>query len=270
MTQETLGTTQSMQCIWCGRPSGTSEPVEHIVPEAIGCPVDFVLRNGEVCGPCNNGLAHLDQALVGDLEVYAAIAGVPRKGGRSPLISSYGNLRAGVRNGEMEFHFNMGPDSVVMPDGKVLPPYRGKPRDVSATFERIGNQAIINYDVQFGESPKVARALVKMGAEYLCWAKGRELASKVINGQVADFVRFGKGKRPVIIGNPDKDRYEHQFGHIGLEGEDGWYCSFRLAHFEVIVDLGPGQAVFDLMASRIYEKLGRHGWTTLPPEAFVR
>lgn len=267
-TQET-DTSLRLRCIWCGKSSGPGEPTEHIVPEAIGCPADFILSNGEVCGACNNGLAHLDHALVGDLEVYATMAGVPRKGGRPPLVSSYGNFRAGVRSGKTEFYFNMDQNPVPMPDGKMLPPYRGKARDVSAKLELAGSQATISYEIPFGTSSKVARALVKLGAEYLCWGKGRDLAAKVIDGPVADFVRLGKGKRPIILGGGDKTKYEHRFDHLACIGKDGWYCKFRLAHFEVMVDLSPELTAFDSIATRMFEAYGGRGWTTLPPEAFA-
>jgi hypothetical protein len=269
-TQEVDSDAPSVRCIWCGESSGPGEPLEHIVPEAIGCPKDLILSKGEVCGRCNHGLAHLDQALVADFEVFAMMAGVPRKGGRPAAISSYGNLRTNSKNGHVEYHFNMGPGNTTMPNGQTLPPFRGRPRDVNATFTREGGQATIGFGVEFGASPKVARALVKMGAEYFCWVQGRELASQVIQGPVADFVRTGKGARPVILGNPDKTKYEHRFGQIGRVGEQGWYCLFRLAHFDVMVDLGPDQAAFDKWAEEMYRCFGREGWTTLPPAAFVR
>jgi hypothetical protein len=260
-------TTHDLRCIWCGQPSGPEQPPEHIVPEAIGCPEDLVLTQGEVCGDCNNKLAHLDQALIDDLEIYAFMAGVPRKKG-PPAIHSHGNLRADVKNGHAATYINMDRAPTVMPDGRRLAGFKGQPRDIAATFTREGMTGTVEFDVRFGKSPKVARALVKMAAEYFCFTMGRDEAARLIVGAVADFVRFGKGDKPIILGAPDPSKYQHVFGSVGREGGD-WFCGFRLAHFEVVVDLGPGRRVFDVMAPRLHKNLGRTGWTTLPPEAFV-
>jgi hypothetical protein len=92
----------------------------------------------------------------------------------------------------------------------------------------------------------------------------------MIAGPVADFVRAGKGERPIILGGSDETKYQHHFGYIGKLGDSGWFCVFRLAHFDVMVDLSPERAVFDEMSSRMYKSLGGTGWTTLPPDAFVR
>lgn len=258
---------ENSRCIWCGLPSASDQPPEHIVPEAIGCPKDMVLVNGEVCGPCNHGLAHVDQALIDDLEVFAFMAGVPRKKG-PPAIHSHGNFRGTVKDGHASTYFNMDPTPVELPNGQQLSGFKGRPRDVNASLTRSGNIATVEFGVSFGRSPKVARALVKMAAEYFCWVRGREEVANIIAGPVADFVRAGKGDKPVILGAPDPTKYEHRFGSIGKEGDD-WFCGFRLAHFEVVVDLGPGRRVFDVMAPRLHKNLGRAGWTTLPPEAYV-
>lgn len=220
------------------------------------------------CGRCNHGLAHLDQALIGDLEIFATLAGVPRKRGRPPKVSSYGNLKADVKEGHLNAYFNMDPTPVATPDGQRLGAYRGKPRDVAAQFAQEGTQGTITFDISFGKSPKVARALVKMGAEYFCYAQGRQLASDVIAGSVSDFVRFGRGDRPLILGPAEDVSYRHWFGQIHRISDDGWYCIFRLAHFEVLVDLSPRGTVFEIMAARMFDRHGGKGWSTLPPDAF--
>lgn len=258
---------ETFRCIWCGAATTGHEPPEHIVPEAIGCPEDFVLRNGEVCASCNHGLAHVDQALVHDLEVYALMAGVPRKRGRGAKVSSYGNLHAEVKKGHADFFFNMDPTPVTTNSGKQLSGFRGRERDVRTSFAVDGATATIKFSLEFGRSPKVARALVKLGAEYLCWAMGRDIAANVITSPIADFVLRGIGYRPVILGGADKSKYGHCFGHIGKIDDQGWYCHFRLAHSEVIIDLSPDLIAFRKMAPQLYETLGPKGWTTLPVDA---
>lgn len=260
-------TTPLRQCIWCRRLTTDREPPEHIVPEAIGCPEDFVLRNGEVCASCNHGLGHLDQALVQDLEVYAAMAGVPSRKGRSSRISGYGNVVADQVGGKLTYFFNMGSTPVEIRPGKMLPGFRGKARDLKAHMKAKGGKAEITFDVGFGESPKVARALVKLGAEYLCWGLGPEIAAAVIQGPIADFVIHGRGYRPVVLFSPDKSKYEHVFEHL-VQTEEGHHaCMFRLAHMHVMVDLTPNLSAFPGFASALYQMHGRKTWTTLPLDA---
>jgi hypothetical protein len=225
------------------------------------------LRDGEVCAACNNGLAHLDQALVHDLEVYAMLAGVPRKGGRPPKISSYGNMRADVQDGHCRYYFNMESKPVVTETGTHLPGYRGRERDIKADLTVDGNAVMITFPVEFGRSPKVARALVKLGAEYLCWAKGRDCAADVLAGEIANYVVNGNGYRPVILFGGDRSRYEHRFEHIGKVDGSGWYCCFRIAHFSIMIDLTPDLSAFRRMAAHLHESLGSSGWTTLPLDA---
>jgi len=258
---------EAFRCIWCGDSTTGHEPPEHVVPEAIGCPEDFVLRNGEVCASCNHGLAHLDQALIHDLEVYALLAGVPRKRGRGAKVSSYGNLQAEVKDSHANFFFNMDPVPVTLDSGKQLPGFRGRERDIRASIAVDGSTATIEFPLEFGRSPKVARALVKLGAEYLCWAIGRDVAADVIAGPIADFVLRGAGYRPVILTGADWSKYQHRFEHIGRVDGQGWYVYFRLAHSEVIVDLSSDLAAFRTMAPHLYETLGPKGWTTLPLDA---
>jgi hypothetical protein len=94
------------KCIWCLNES-TVNHVEHIVPEALGCPDNFVLTNEEVCIKCNNGLGHIDQAVIDDFDFPAFMAGIPRKGGKPPIISSRGNVKGAVEPNGPGISFNM-------------------------------------------------------------------------------------------------------------------------------------------------------------------
>jgi hypothetical protein len=165
------------------------------------------------------------------------LAGVPRKGGRPPKISSYGNMRADVQTGHARYQFNMDSKPVVTEAGVHLPGYRGRERDIKADLTHDGDAVTIKFPIEFGRSPKVARALVKLAAEYLCWARGRDCAAQVLDGEITNYVVNGHGYRPVILFGADMGRYEHRFEHIGMVDGSGWYCCFRLAHFNVMVDL---------------------------------
>ncbi|MCF6319932.1 MAG: HNH endonuclease, partial [Proteobacteria bacterium] len=74
------------KCIWCGK-FNQDKDIEHIIPEALGCPKDFFLDNGVVCKKCNNNLAYLDRAVIGDFKIPAFLAGVTKKKNKSPKVS---------------------------------------------------------------------------------------------------------------------------------------------------------------------------------------
>lgn len=263
----TESTNAGRHCIWCGSATSGKEPLEHIVPEALGCPEDFILRDGEVCGSCNNGLGHVDQALIHDLEVCAFMANVPRKRGRPPKVSSYGNFQAEVADGKATYLFNMDPTPVVAGGGKHLAGFRGKERDINARMQRDARVATIDFPLEFGRSPKFWRALVKLGAEYLCWAMGRDSARRAITGAVAQYVLKGVGYRPVIVFDPDASKYQHHFGHIGATGDGEMYCVFRLAHFSVMVDLTSDLSAFEKFARGLHKLRGTQDWFAFPRDA---
>ncbi|MBK9494047.1 MAG: hypothetical protein IPO08_05795 [Xanthomonadales bacterium] len=199
--------------------------------------------------------------------MYAFMAGVPNRRGGPAKVSSFGNVHAEARNGHANFYVNMDPTPIKTTTGKRLPGFRGKERDIKAVMHRDGQMATIDFPLEFGRSPKVARGLVKLAAEYLCWAMGRDVAAKAIDGPVADFVRHGKGYRPIVLFGSDVTKYEHHFGHIGQHENDGWWCAFRLAHFHVFVDLTTNLGAFRQTAHGLYETMGPTGWTTLPLDA---
>jgi HNH endonuclease len=64
-----------LPCIWCTK-LNASTAVEHIIPEALGCPNGFVLKDGAVCESCNNNLGHLDQAVLDEFDMLVFLAGV--------------------------------------------------------------------------------------------------------------------------------------------------------------------------------------------------
>src|SRR5712671_5298872 len=107
------------RCIWCKCLSDRT-PREHIVPESIGGPTDFVLINGAVCRSCNNTLARLDKALADEFDFMAFGAGVPRKGGKPPVIKSRGNFVATQDEGKTVLSINMDPAPREAHDGTTL------------------------------------------------------------------------------------------------------------------------------------------------------
>ena len=120
-------------CIWCQQPSKTKAK-EHIIPEALGCPDGFWLTNGEVCKSCNNGLAHLDQAVIDDFDILLFMNRIPRKKNRLREVSSRGNVLTRFNKSEPIFFINMAPSPIVI-EGNYIGPYGKSKRNIKGTFE---------------------------------------------------------------------------------------------------------------------------------------
>jgi len=111
-----------LRCIWCTK-LNSDKDIEHIFPEAIGCPKGFHLEGGVVCKFCNNSLAYLDQAVTSEFEIPAFMVNVIGKKNKSPKISSYGNLKGEYINSEKTFFINMDKNKkMIYPTVHVLPP----------------------------------------------------------------------------------------------------------------------------------------------------
>ena len=79
-------------CIWCRERPGTS--LEHIAPDALGCPPDFVLTKG-VCTECNQKNGQLDRALLTPFEIMTVMKGIPRKKGKKPTVDGFASFASG-------------------------------------------------------------------------------------------------------------------------------------------------------------------------------
>jgi hypothetical protein len=177
-------------CMWCGEP--TKGTLEHILPESLGCPPDFVLKAG-VCASCNNGLGHVDQALLHEFELIACLAGVPRKGGGPPAIHSWAAIAATRTASGPEWHLNAGPQ-VIPALGKNLAaakPSNGISNVQFKTGDGIGK---VTFDQAFGKHPKFVRAIYKVAFGALAYFEGLDAACAAKYDPVRAFVKKGEGK----------------------------------------------------------------------------
>ena len=197
------------QCIWC-KEAGTPRAVEHIIPEALGCPDGFILSGGAVCRACNNGLAHLDQAVVDDLDVLAFMNNVPRKRGRPPQIRNRGNVVATRGPAGPEISFNMNPYAVTGHDGTKLAALGNSDRNIRASLERDGRLATVSFSVTIGQSKKFVRGIVKIALSSLAYFLGRDLALSAEFDPARTFVREGVGARPVLLMPSSTRSYRNQ------------------------------------------------------------
>jgi len=254
----------SGQCIWC-REVTNDHDVEHIIPESIGCPPQFVLPGTVVCRRCNNSLAHLDRVVAHEFDLDAFMAGVPRKGGKPPVVSSRGNLRGTYFEGSPTFTFNMNRHHVRAHDGSQLAPFRGAPRDFEAKVSSLGHLSKISASVQFGQSPKFVRGLTKIALSSVAYFLGAEVALAEILDAARSYVVRGVGTRHALLQPSSDSEYRNTVWAPYRDEQGQLAVTFRLAQMEFILDLSPDETLLPKIAEKQLEQMGTNGWCVLPP-----
>lgn len=250
----------SNSCIWCGNTT-FSRSIEHILPDALGCPPDFVLTDC-VCRPCNNGLAVLDQALLKQFEMMTLVKGVRRKKGRLPTVESWPSVRGRSTKGGPELAINAGPGDVDA-WGKKLKPSRASNGITNIRFERTGQRATVQFSQTFGDDPKFVRALYKVAVSSLAFFQGPELIRAPVFDLAREFVLSGgRGFEVLII-----SRHEpaiHEFPQpVAYGGGAGWLVAFKIFGVEFVADLEVQQQALKKLTSALVMQ-GNRGWTKLP------
>lgn len=231
-------------CIWCKTHNPTPS-LEHIIPEALGCPAGFFLDGGIVCQACNSGLAHLDAALAEEFDFATFIANVPRKGGRPPAVLSRGNVMARVTESGPEIHINMEPHAVTGPNQVRLAAYKGQTRNIKAAMTVDAGIGNVSFDVPFGQNPKFVRALHKIALSTVAFFLGPEAALNSQLDPVRSFVVKGSGSRHVLY-SPSSDKAFNHHVSAPYASPDGHYVvGMRLAMVEFIIDLSPTNGLLD-------------------------
>jgi hypothetical protein len=252
-------------CIWCLRENST-KAIEHIIPDALGCPEEFVLTAGVVCEKCNNRLGQVDQAVIADIEISAFQAGVPRKNRKQPGIYSYGNLNGGVFENEKFLVLNMDANPVTTPRGTLVAPFRGRERDVRGDFSTHGTEATLSFSTDIGRSKKFRRGLVKIGFEALAYYLGPSVARQSQFDSVRSFVLHGRGERPLMLTHASDGDYKNQAWPPFKRGVD-YAATFRLAMMEILIDLSPDASLFPLFREFAEQNMNSSEYTFLPANA---
>lgn len=250
-------------CIWC---KGTDLPssVEHIIPESLGCPEGFVLPKGQVCRTCNNGLAHLDQAVAEEFDFLSYMAGVPRKRKRPPEIRSRGNVVGTTGRDGKEISINMERHSLKAHDGSTLGAYGKSNRNINATFEHDGGIAKSSFDVAFGQNPRFVRGIVKIAYSSLAYFLGPDVALEESLDPVRLFVRDGLGQRAILLMPSPDNSYSNRVWPPYRHESESYAVTLRLAMVEFCVDLSPKLELFPVFKQKAIEMYGESGWTSLP------
>lgn len=251
-----------MQCIWCKRTKYQSS-VEHIFPESLGCPAEFVLSNGEVCKRCNTKrLSKLDQQLVSDLEMLKFLAKIPSKRGQPPRIATHSNLLGAYLDGGPHIYINTERHSVQSPLGNIGPA-RSDSRFAITNFNVEGNIASVTVSQDaILNSKKAVRGLRKIGLELICFKLGSDIALCDRFDVARQFVLNGKGDRYVIIFG-DREyinrAWSIQQDRFGID-----VVMFQLTRIVCVVDLSPSQNHLDHIKQICGREFGTSGWSWVP------
>ena len=251
------------RCFWCLN-EARGNHIEHIVPEAIGCPPGFTISSEWICVRCNNGLGHLDQAVGDDFDFLALMNGIPRKGNKPPKISSRGNVLGTVETDGPAISFNMGNAPVTAHDQSELAPYRGRDRDIRATFDSEGLTGTVSFDVKFGASRKFVRGIYKIAFSALGYLVSFEELYREKYNFVRKYVRKGVGDRHILLYPEPDGAYSHHFGSPIISDPHNYLMSFRLGHIRFFVDLSETEFAYERLKAESEKQLGKKGWTYLP------
>lgn len=256
----------SSRCIWCHGPAGGNH-VEHIIPEALGCPEDFILPSDVICKRCNNGLGHLDRAVAQDFDFITFQAGVPRKNGRPPAIDSRGNVYGFRTGSHSHIHFNMGAESTTAPDGATVGGFKGKERNIRAEYSEHGPFAKVSFKTEFAASRKFQRGIYKIALSALVHFVGPEELFKPKYDGLRQYVRDNKGERHLMLLVDDGvEEYRHHFPPPMKSPEGDFGFEFRLACVRFIVEFSESESFMPKFEAAAQDHIGEKGWTVVPVE----
>lgn len=250
------------RCIWC---LGVADDVdvEHIIPEALGCPPEFVLPGTAVCRKCNNNLAHLDLAVIDEFDIVSFMAGVPRKNGRKPFVRSRGNLLATVESNGPTYTLNMESYPVKAHGGAQLAGFRGSKRDVRGKFAKLGDVAEVSFDVPFGQNPKFVRGITKIAFSSLAYFLGAQVSLDPSFNPVREFVRNDVGKRHLLLMFSEDQTYRNTVWAPSVSPSGELFVAIRIASIEFLVDLGEGESTLSMFQRNMPSSFAGK-WTVLP------
>jgi len=197
-------------CIWCGQCPTNS--IEHIAPDALGCPPDFVLQVG-VCPKCNHRNGRLDRALLTPFEIVTVMKGIPRKKGKKPTVDGFSSFSSGYDANGPVFYMNREKHSVQTPAGKWL---SGTNRDdpiKDAKWEHRPDGTVkVSYKQELRFDRKAVRGLFKIAVEAIAFYEGLNAAREASLAPAKHFVMDGGGNFRAIMMPDQNSHYDNYFG----------------------------------------------------------
>lgn len=227
MSQET--------CIWCG--DGPAESLEHIAPDALGCPPEFVLTAG-VCARCNHRNGRLDRALLVPYEIMTVVKGIPRKKGKRPTVDGYSSFSSSYDANGPVIYINREKHAVQPPIGKRLGGTNADDPIRDAKWEvRPDGTVNISYKQELRFDRKAVRGLFKIAIEAIAFFEGLDAARDPSLAHAKHFVMEGGGNFRAIMMPDQTAAYDSYFspcftkeGHSRVYGMTllniGFACDF--------------------------------------------
>lgn len=183
MTEET--------CIWCGGSPAAS--LEHIAPDALGCPEDFVLTKG-VCSRCNHRNGRLDRALLTPFEIMTVPKGVPRKRGKKPTIDGSASIFSDYDENGPVIYMNHETIPIDLPNGKRLSGVNAANPIRNFEMENQNDGKVkLSYDQELRFDRKAVRGLFRIAVETVAFFEGLSAARAPDLTSARRFVTDGVG-----------------------------------------------------------------------------
>lgn len=249
-------------CIWCKKESAFNS-IEHIIPEALWCPDGFYLKDGAVCRQCNNGLAHLDQAVADEFDILAFWSGVPRKKNKSPVVNNRGNLLGQYVKGNKTIFINM--DRALQTiEGHRIAGCGKSNRNIKASLHAAGEKAKVSFGVKLGDNPKFVRGILKIAFSSLAYFLGANEALLPKYDCLRKFIMKNEGDRKIILKQCGDKNFKNEVWPPYVNDEGEHIVILRLGFTEFVVDLTPGMTSFPVMMKKAKECYGDEGWSFLP------
>ncbi len=207
----------------------------------LGCPEGAVLRSGEVCKECNNGLAHLDTAIADSFDIARFFANQPSKKGKGPSVTGRSNFVVSSEKGKPVVHINLGPGDVTLPGGRILKaPKKGKD-SVRGSMKINGQIVTMHLEAQAFQNPKLPRALHKVAIGSIAVTRNRETALEPSLNEARSFALNGHFKRRICFQKPKSNPpYVNQL-FPPYKSENGYLVVVKLCGFEFVIDCTPEQ-----------------------------
>jgi len=203
------GMTAQAFCLWCGSTPAVS--LEHILPDALGCPPDFVLNEG-VCKKCNFANGKLDRAVLKPFELITVVKGSPRKKGKRPTVDGFSTVSSGYDENGPTIFINREGRSIKLPNGKYLGPHNSQDPFQNFKHELLpSGQVKISYSQRLELTRAGVRGLFKIALESVAFFEGLAVALSPEFDGIRRFVRCDEGSFMVVMVADPSKAYDHYF-----------------------------------------------------------
>lgn len=255
---EGLARSQYGPCIFCRSTALQRPPVEHIIPESLGCPEHAILSCGEVCHNCNNRLSRVDSKLIDVLCVPRALFQDRTKKGRRPTLSTE-NIKVSWTDA-----------------GRHIDLHPGRPGPLQTLdASEVGTTGMVSFRIDLQGDIRLSRGLHKIGLESLALFEGGDRALAAELDAIRAFV-LGETNafRPFLVAlEPDRDAPAALHSRIAPpygNAEGFWISPVTLFSTSFLVGLGSDPDQILRIGRDLNDRAGRELFRTLDAGGTVR